>query len=58
MRGLLILILLLFTLSCTTSKELAKKNIKFQKVSSKCLFDGFDRDTFKYKTCVKEGMDN
>ena len=51
-----ILVFFLLTLSCSTSKELDKKNIKFQKVVSKCLFDGFERDTFKYKTCVKENM--
>jgi hypothetical protein len=56
MKGLLILAVLLLTLSCTTSKELGEKNVKFQKVVSKCLFDGFERDTFKYKTCVKENM--
>ena len=55
MKGLLILVLFLLTLSCTTSKELGEKNVKFQKVVSKCLFDA-DRDTFKYKTCVKENM--
>ena len=56
MKGLLILVLLLLTLSCTTSKELGEKNVKFQKVRSKCLFDGFERDTFKYKTCIKKNM--
>ena len=45
----------MLTFSCTTSKELGEKNVKFQKVVSKCLFDA-DRDTFKYKTCVKENM--
>ena len=56
MRVFLILIVLLFTSSCTTSKETADYNIKFQKVRSKCLFDGFERDTFKYKTCIKKNM--
>ena len=56
MRGLLILILLLFTSSCTTNKETADYNVKFQKVRSKCLFDGLERDTFKYKKCIKENM--
>ena len=56
MRGLLILIVLLFISSCPTTKETADYNLKFQKVRSKCLFDGFERDTFKYKTCIKENM--
>ena len=56
MKGLLNLVLFLLTLSYSTSKELAEKNVKFQKVVSKCLFDGFERDTFKYKTCIKENM--
>ena len=56
MRGFLIVIVLFFISGCTTSKELGEKNVKFQKVRSKCLFDGFERDTFKYKTCVKENM--
>ena len=56
MKKFLILIVLLFLSSCTTSKELADYNVKFQKVRSKCLFDGFERDTFKYKTCIKENM--
>ena len=56
MKKFLILIVLLFLSSCTTSKELADYNVKFQKVTSKCLFDGYERDTFKYKTCIKENM--
>ena len=56
MRGLLILIVLLFISGCTITKETADYNLKFQKVRSKCLFDGFERDTFKYKTCIKENM--
>ena len=55
MKWLLILVLL-FTLSCTTSKETADYNLKFQKVRSKCLFDGNERNTFKYQTCIKENM--
>ena len=56
MRGLLILIVLLLISGCTTTKETADYNVKFQKVRAKCLFDGFERDTFKYKTCIKENM--
>ena len=56
MKGLLIIIFLLFISSCTTSKEIADYNVKFQKVRSKCLFDGLERDTFKYKKCIKENM--
>ena len=56
MKGLLIIIFLLFISCCTTSKEIADYNVKFQKVRSKCLFDGLERDTFKYKKCIKENM--
>ena len=55
MKGLLIVIVLLFISGCTTTKETADYNVKFQKVRSKCLFDA-ERDTFKYKTCIKENM--
>ena len=56
MKALLILVVLLLISGCTTSKETADYNVKFQKVRSKCLFDGFERDTFKYKMCIKENM--
>ncbi len=56
MRGLLIVVVLLFISSCTTTKETADYNVKFQKVRAKCLFDGFERDTFKYKKCIKKNM--
>ena len=56
MRGVFILFLLLFSLSCTPSQEITEKNIKFLKVNSKCLFEGFERDTYKYKKCIKDNM--
>ena len=56
MKLMLILFLLLFLSSCTTSSEIVEKNVKFLKVRAKCLFDGFERDTFKYKTCIKKNM--
>ncbi len=56
MKGLLIAIVLLFISGCTTTKETADYNVKFQKVRSKCLFDGFESGTLKHKTCIKENM--
>ena len=53
----LIFFLLIFSTSCTSSKEITEKNIKFLKVNSKCLFEGFERDTYKYKKCIKDNMD-
>ena len=38
MKGLLIVVVLLFISGCTTTKETADYNVKFQKVRSKCLF--------------------
>ena len=48
--------LLIFSTSCKSSKEITEKNIKFLKVNSKCLFEGFERDTYKYKKCIKDNM--
>ena len=56
MRGAFFLFLLLFSMSCAPSKERTEKNIKFLRVNSKCLFEGFERDTYKYKKCIKDNM--
>ena len=47
---------LIFFTSCKSSKEITEKNIQFLKVNSKCLFEGFERDTYKYKKCIKDNM--